>query len=114
MRNDRLILQNSMRIKGIKSVLFVLFFFSSQLFALETINMENYKLGSGDRIQINVFDEEELSLEILLGDTGIVNYPFLGELKLTGLSIKEIEAKITTGLKPDYLLHPSVQISVIE
>ena len=38
--------------------------------------MSKYKLGSGDRIEISVFDEAELSIVTLLGDTGIINYHF--------------------------------------
>jgi len=76
--------------------------------------MSKYKLGSGDRIEISVFDETELSIVTLLSDTGIINYPFLGELKLTGLTVKEVETLITKGLRGPYLVNPSVQISVVE
>ncbi|MCP4414681.1 MAG: polysaccharide export protein [Gammaproteobacteria bacterium] len=76
--------------------------------------MSKYRLGSGDRIEISVFDETELSLVSLLSDTGIINYPFLGELKLTGLTVKEVEVTITNGLKGPYLVNPSVQVSVVE
>ncbi|PCJ49814.1 MAG: capsular biosynthesis protein [Gammaproteobacteria bacterium] len=76
--------------------------------------MSKYKLGSGDRIEISVFDEAELSIVTLLGDTGIINYPFLGELKLTGITVKQVAEKITKGLKGPYLVNPSVQVSVVE
>ncbi len=80
----------------------------------EIQEMSKYRLGSGDRIEISVFDETELSLVSLLSDTGIINYPFLGELKLTGLTVKEVEVTITNGLKGPYLVNPSVQVSVVE
>jgi len=76
--------------------------------------MSKYQLGIGDRVEISVFDETELSLVTLLGDTGIINYPFLGELKLTGLTVKQVETLITEGLKGPYLVNPSVQVSVVE
>jgi len=76
--------------------------------------MSKYQLGSGDRVEISVFDETELSLVTLLGDTGIINYPFLGEIKLTGLTVKQVETLITNGLKGPYLVNPSVQVSVVE
>jgi protein involved in polysaccharide export with SLBB domain len=87
---------------------------TSNLMSTEIQAMSKYKLGSGDRIEISVFDETELSLVTLLGDTGIINYPFLGELKLTGLTVKQVEEKITKGLKGPYLVNPSVQVSVVE
>ncbi len=87
---------------------------SSNFIGTEIQVMSKYQLGSGDKIEISVFDETELSLVTLLGDTGIINYPFLGELKLTGLTVKKVESIITKGLKGPYLVNPSVQVSVVE
>ncbi len=39
---------------------------------------DNYILGPGDIIVIQVFGEVELKLETELTDNGPVNYPFLG------------------------------------
>ncbi|WP_287133500.1 polysaccharide biosynthesis/export family protein, partial [Alteromonas sp.] len=46
--------------------------------------MSQYQLGSGDRIQISVFGQDDLSMEVRLPDVGTINYPFLGEIKLVG------------------------------
>ena len=48
---------------------------------------DTYKLGAGDHIIIQVFDEAELSMDFHLNHSGILNYPFLGELKVAGLSV---------------------------
>src|SRR5712671_6640086 len=48
-----------------------------------------YRLGPGDRIIIKVFGEEDLSMDFRLNDTGRLNYPFLGELVVQGLTIAE-------------------------
>lgn len=74
----------------------------------------DYRLGSGDKILINVYGEEDLTIETLLSDSGLINYPFLGELKVTGLSLGKLEALIIKGLKGDYLISPNVQVSIIE
>ena len=68
---------------------------------------EIYILGAGDKISIKVFGQEDLSIESFLGNSGSVNYPFLGDVKVAGLSIKELELFITEGLKGDYLLNPT-------
>ena len=73
-----------------------------------------YILGAGDKIAIKVFGEEDLSIESFLGNSGSVNYPFLGEVKVAGLSIKQVELAITQGLKGDYLVNPNVYVQVIE
>lgn len=73
-----------------------------------------FKLGPADHIQITVFGEEDLSMEFRLNDTGTLNYPFLGELKVEGLTVSELEQLITRGLKGPYLVNPDVSVSIKE
>ena len=75
---------------------------------------DTYKLGAGDHIIIQVFDEAELSMDFHLNHSGILNYPFLGELKVVGLSVLELEKLITNGLRGRYLIDPDVTVSIEE
>ena len=74
----------------------------------------DYRLGSGDLINIVVFGEPDLSLEVRLSDAGTVSYPFLGELEVNGLTSRDLEQLLTEGLKGDYLVEPRVNVSVQE
>ncbi|QPG07234.1 polysaccharide export protein [Salinimonas marina] len=76
--------------------------------------MSQYRLGVGDKILIEVFGQSDLSMETRLPDVGKINYPFLGELKLVGLTLSEVEKTIYRGLQGDYLVNPSVAVSIIE
>ncbi|KHM46527.1 capsular biosynthesis protein [Pseudoalteromonas distincta] len=87
------------------------FLFSSTCFAQAA---QDYVLGPGDKVVIKVFGEPDLEVTVLLGNSGEVNYPFLGSLKLAGLTTFEVEKSITTGLQPDYLKVPSVYVQVVE
>jgi polysaccharide export outer membrane protein len=73
-----------------------------------------YSLGPGDQIDITVLGEADLSMQVRLGDAGILSYPFLGELRVEGLSVGELEQQITSGLEGPYLIDPRVTVSVIE
>ena len=73
-----------------------------------------YRLGPGDRIIIKVFGEEDLSMDVRLNDTGRLNYPFLGELVVQGLTVAELEQLITRGLKGSYLRDPTVTVLIAE
>ncbi|MBY6211326.1 polysaccharide export protein [Microbulbifer agarilyticus] len=73
-----------------------------------------YRIDSGDSISIRVYGESDLSVDVMLGESGVVNYPFLGELKVSGLTPAELENVILRGLKGDYLINPSVTVSVTE
>jgi polysaccharide export outer membrane protein len=87
--------------------------FSSEAVS-STMDLANYQLDSGDRIAIRVFGEEELSMETYLGDSGVINYPFIGEIDVSGLNTSEVERKIVAGLKGDYLINPSVEVTIVE
>ena len=77
-------------------------------------SLVDYRLGSGDLINIVVFGESDLSLEVRLSDAGTVSYPFLGELKVKGLTSRDLEHLLTEGLKGDYLVEPRINVSVAE
>jgi protein involved in polysaccharide export with SLBB domain len=82
--------------------------------AQEPTGSDTFKLGPGDHILINVFGEEDLSMDFQLNDTGTLNYPFLGELRIAGLSVVELEQLIASGLKGPYLVNPDVAVSIKE
>lgn len=73
-----------------------------------------YRLDSGDKISVTVFDEPDLSLEVLISNSGTLSYPFLGELRVKGISPGDLENKIIDGLKGGYLVDPKVTVTVLE
>jgi len=77
-------------------------------------SLSDYRLGSGDAIKISVYEEPELGLEVRLSDAATISYPFLGELQVAGLTVGQLEEKITSGLKGDYLVNPNVSVSLAE
>ncbi|MBF4323294.1 polysaccharide biosynthesis/export family protein [Vibrio anguillarum] len=76
-------------------------------------NQSFYKLGVGDQIRIQVYDEPELSLETRVSDSGTIDYPFLGRIKLKGKTTEEVKAAIHDGLLDGYLINPNVFVSVV-
>lgn len=74
--------------------------------------MSNYRLGTGDTISINVYDEKELGVEkARLSDAGTISVPMLGEIKVSGLTVSELESRVVQGLKK-YLINPRVTVSI--
>ncbi|QFI37495.1 polysaccharide export protein [Moritella marina ATCC 15381] len=74
----------------------------------------SYILGPGDKVEIKVFGQEDLTVETLLSNSGQINYPFFGEIKVTGLTVKQVEKLIYKGLKGNYLINPNVYVHVVE
>ncbi|ASL29059.1 polysaccharide biosynthesis/export family protein [Azotobacter chroococcum] len=74
-----------------------------------------YRLASGDVIRINVFGEQDLSIEeVRLTDAGTFSYPFIGEVLAKGKTSAELEQLLTDKLKGDYLVNPRVSVSVLK
>lgn len=76
--------------------------------------LQGYTLGAGDVIEISVYDEEDLSLEVRIGLSGQISYPLLGDVAVSGLTPKQLEMKLVSGLKGPYLIEPSVTVSIKE
>ena len=72
------------------------------------------ELGPGDVISIRVFDEKELSGEFSISDKGEINYPYVGRIRVEGLTCSEVEKRIATGLRDGYLKDPSASCSIKE
>ena len=77
--------------------------------------LSNYRLGSGDKISITVFGEKELSLDkIRLSDAGTISYPMLGEIKVLGMTVSQLERLIAQELKNGYMVDPKVTVTIDE
>jgi polysaccharide export outer membrane protein len=76
---------------------------------------DGYTLNAGDSVRIHVFGEEDLSFDsLLVGQNGRISYPFLGELTVAGKTASQLQAELTAGLKPDYLVDPRISVSVVK
>jgi len=73
-----------------------------------------YLLGSGDSIQIQVFDENELSGSFTISEDGTIDYPLLGRVVVAGKSASDFDQSLTASLGSKFLRDPQIQISVAE
>ena len=77
--------------------------------------LSSYRLGAGDVVTIRVFGEEDLSKEkIKLTDAGTVPYPVLGEIRVLGMTVGDLERMIANGLRGRYLVNPRVSVQIDE
>lgn len=82
--------------------------------ALAVPSASSYSLNVGDKIMVNVFGEENLSIESRLTDAGTISYPFLGEIHVRGLTVGQLETLIADRLRNGYLVNPRVNITIQE
>lgn len=91
--------------------------FATLTFSIHTnaqLNETEYTLGPGDMVRITVFGQSDLTVETKLSNVGVIRYPFLGDITLIGNTVNQVEQLIDRGLRGDYLVNPSVSVTVLE
>lgn len=72
---------------------------------------QDYRLGSGDTIGVQVFQNPDLTVEARVSESGVIGYPLIGSVQLGGLSIAEAEKKIADALRAGgFVRAPQVNI----
>ena len=71
-----------------------------------------YRLGVGDIVRVQVFGEPDLSMSVQLTELGVFTYPYLGELKVVGMTVSSVQKMITDVLAGDILVDPKVSVAV--
>lgn len=72
-----------------------------------------YRMNAGDTILINVYDHADLGMTTKIGPDGTIGFAFIGQMKLSGLTIGEGAEKIREGIAP-YVKNPVVSITVTD
>jgi len=74
-----------------------------------------YRLGAGDVVRINVYQNPDLSLESRVSESGVISYPLLGSIRIGGLSISAAERLIADGLKKgNFVKQPQVSLALLQ
>lgn len=77
-------------------------------------NESEYKLGSGDKLKITVFGEDDLTGEFSINSEGEISFPLIGDIPVSGLSIIELNLLLVRELKDGYLVSPKVSIQILK
>lgn len=75
--------------------------------------VEDYRLGSGDKVRVNVFGEAALTGEFQVSGGGMISLPLIGDIRAAGLTVAEFQRAVEQGLKQGYLLDPKVSAEVL-
>src|SRR5438552_1988722 len=100
---------------GVIQVIFLSFVAVLAMPDVAAQTLSNYRLGAGDVVTVQVLGEEDLRRErIRLSDAATISYPILGEIRLAGKTVGELEQLIRDGLKGRYLVNPQVTVTINE
>jgi polysaccharide export outer membrane protein len=73
-----------------------------------------YQVGPGDGLEVTVIGNDDLSRIPTVQTNGAIVLPLLGEVQVAGLTVGEIQRKVTSLLEKDYLVNPQVVVKVRE
>jgi polysaccharide export outer membrane protein len=72
-----------------------------------------YKISQGDKLNIVVFGQEDVSGEFQVDGTGNITMPLLGQVAAARRSVTQLQSEITAALDKDYIVNPRVSIEVL-
>lgn len=74
--------------------------------------IQPYRLDSGDRLRITVFEQQSLSNTYTVDQAGYVAFPLVGQVAARGATVSQLEGVIAQKLKQGYLRDPDVTIEI--
>lgn len=87
---------------------------TSQFSPSDMSTSQGYLIGPGDVFKLTVSGEESLSKTYTVSPEGLVTLPLLGDIRVEGLTINQLDEKITELLARDYLVDPQVVVELVK
>ena len=88
-----------------------LIIYGSDIFTKENLSFEpniniptpkNYVIGTGDELTIDIFGYSDKKQSLKVNAEGVIRYPNIGPIKLSGLTVEEARTKLTNTLAKIY------------
>ncbi len=102
-----------MALRKLTEALIILLVLDRPAWAAVTSNAQGtYRIGPNDVIRVQVFGEDDLTVERKVGGDGKIDYPLLGTILVQGLTVEELQETLSSKLASGYLRHPKVTVSI--
>jgi polysaccharide export outer membrane protein len=75
---------------------------------------QSYRLGTGDKVRVIVYGEDDLSGEFQVDENGNISVPMIGETRASGLTGSQLEQQIQAKFADGYLNDPRVSVQVTQ
>ncbi|MBO9436745.1 polysaccharide biosynthesis/export family protein [Ruegeria sp. R13_0] len=73
---------------------------------------QGYRVQSGDRLQIEVLEDESLNRDVLVRPDGRITMPLAGTLAASNRTTEQIEGDLSRMLSPNFASPPTVFVSL--
>jgi polysaccharide export outer membrane protein len=72
-----------------------------------------YILGSGDKLRITVFGNEDVSGDVEVDPSGQISLPLIQKVPASGKTVAQLQDDIFARLSPDYIKNPKITIEIL-
>jgi polysaccharide export outer membrane protein len=73
-----------------------------------------YRLDTGDKVRVIVYNEQSLSTEYLVGDSGTISIPMIGEVAARGKTTEELQQAILAELRKGIIVNPTASVEITQ
>lgn len=80
--------------------------------ATTAIAQSEYQVRAGDTLVVEVLEDPSLNRSLIVLSDGRISFPFAGTLRVSGRTVGEVEASITSAIAPNFAAEPNVFVSV--
>ena len=78
------------------------------------VRESDYLIGPQDKLDVNVFQVQDLSKTVTVETNGMILLPLIGQVRATGRTVKELSDDIAEKLGERYVKDPLVTVTVTE
>lgn len=78
----------------------------------EISNMSHYTLGKTDIVEISVMRHPEVSGQFIVNNEGNIQYEFIGDINVEGLTKDDIKKLLTKKLS-NYIIDPEITVKIV-
>ncbi len=74
----------------------------------------DYTVGEGDVLNINVYENEDLTTTVRVSSESTIRVPLIGEISVKDMTVSQVSGKIEKLLADGYLVSPQVDVFIKE
>lgn len=82
------------------------------IFFVLPVQADDYTIGAGDVLSITVYDHDELTAKVRVSESGNIEFPLIGGVRVGGRKISAASSMIETSLADGYIVDPQVTIFI--
>lgn len=75
-------------------------------------SIEAYQIQPEDILQLSVYQEPDLTTRSRVSSSGQITVPLVGDVPVAGLTIGQVQERLTQLFGADYLVNPQVQVNI--